>query len=223
MAHYWVRLGWHVFGYFAAITLAAAIFAGIAPAAECLRQDVWISLKGKELSLSAVHARWKPQDLLVIAQVSFSVVLMVPSVMFSRAVASIFRAEPGFETRHVLVVPLELGPERYDPAETEGFYRTLQERLESTPLVDAVATSSISPLMGDGEEGVRLNTEFRLPTQASGGTHSATFRAVSQNYFATVGIPLVLGQLFRNTLSYENAVTTFQPFAPSFCPAQDPT
>jgi len=89
-------------------------------------------------------------------------------------------------------------------------------------LVDAVATSSISPLMGDGEEGVRLNTEFRLPTQASGGTHSATVRAVSQNYFATVGIPLVLGQVFRNTLSDENAVMTSQSFATAFWPAQDP-
>ena len=222
MPHYSFTLDWHVFDYLAAITLAAAIFAGIAPAAECLRQDVWISLKGKELSLSAVHARWKPQDLLVIAQVSFSVVLMVTSVMFSRAVVSIFRAEPGFETRHVLAVPLELGPERYDPAETEAFYRSLQERLAGTPLVDAVATSSISPLMGDGEEGVRLNTEFRLPTQASGGTHSATVRAVSQNYFATVGIPLVLGQVFRNTLSDENAVMTSQSFATAFWPAQDP-
>ena len=222
MPHYSFTLDWHVFDYLAAITLAAAIFAGIAPAAECLRQDVWISLKGKELSLSAVHARWKPQDLLVIAQVSFSVVLMVTSVMFSRAVVSIFRAEPGFETRHVLAVPLELGPERYDPAETEAFYRSLQERLAGTPLVDAVATSSISPLMGDGEEGVRLNTEFRLPTQASGGTHSATVRAVSQNYFAAVGIPLVLGQVFRNTLSDENAVMTSQSFATAFWPAQDP-
>jgi len=222
MPHYSFTLDWHVFDYLAAITLAAAIFAGIAPAAECLRQDVWISLKGKELSLSAVHARWKPQDLLVIAQVSFSVVLMVTSVMFSRAVVSIFRAEPGFETRHVLAVPLELGPERYDPAETEAFYRSLQERLAGTPLVDAVATSSISPLMGDGEEGVRLNTEFRLPTQASGGTHSATVRAVSQNYFATVGIPLVLGQVFRNTLSDENAVMISQSFAIAFWPAQDP-
>src|SRR2546430_3459240 len=222
MPHYSFTLDWHVFDYLAAITLAAAIFAGIAPAAECLRQDVWISLKGRDLSLSAVRARWKPQDLLVIAQVSFSVVLMVTSVMFSRAVVSIFRAEPVFETRHVLAVPLELGPERYDPAETEAFYRSLQERLAGSPLVDAVATSSISPLMGDGEEGVRLNTEFRLPTQASGGTHSATVRAVSQNYFATVGIPLVLGQVFRNTLSDENAVMTSQSFATAFWPAQDP-
>ena len=222
MPHYPFTLDWHIFGYLAAITFAAAIFAGIAPAAECLRQDVWISLKGQELSVSAVRARWKLQDLLVIAQVSFSVVLMVTSVIFSRAVLSIFDAEPGFETRHVLAVPLELAPERYGPAETEALYRTLQERLASTPLVDAVATSGISPLTTDGDEGVEPATGFRLPTQASGETHSATVRAVSQNYFATVGVPLVHGDVFRNTPSDENAVLISQSFATAFWPARDP-
>src|SRR5258708_37663320 len=145
MPHYSVTLDWYVVGYPDAITLAAASCAGRAPAAECLRQDVWLSLKGQNLSLSTVHARWKLQDLLVIAQVAFSVVLMVTSVMFCRAVLSLFNAEPGFETRHVLAVPLGLRLERYDPADTDGSDRTLQERLEITPLVDAVATRSTSP------------------------------------------------------------------------------
>src|SRR5690349_23837771 len=220
--HYAFTLDWHLFGYLAGVTLAAAILAGIAPAAECLRQDVWISLKGQQLSLSAVRGRWNLQDLLVIAQVSFSVVLMVTSVMFSRAVLAIFNADPGFETRQVLAVPVELGTERYDPAQAEAFYRRLQERLSIAPLVDAVATSSKSPLMGDDEEGVRLGTGFRLPTEASGETHGAMVRVVSQNYFATVDIPLLLGRVFRNTPSDENAVLISQSFATAFWPAQDP-
>lgn len=222
MPHYSFTLDWHIFDFLAAITLAAAIFAGVAPAAECLRQDVWISLKGQELSLSVVHARWKLQDLLVIAQVSFSVVLMVTSVIFSRAVLSIFRAEPGFETRHVLAVPLDLDPERYNPAEMEAFYRNLQERLEGTPSVDAVAISNISPLIADGGEEVGLGTEFHLPTQISGEAHGATVRVVSQNYFATVGIPLVQGDVFRNAPSDGNTVMISQSFATAFWPAQDP-
>ena len=222
MPHYSFTLDWHVFDYLAAITLTAAIFAGIAPAVECLRQNVWTSLKGQELSLTAVHARWKPQDLLVIGQVAFSVVLMVTAVVFSRAVLSIFSAEPGFETRHVLAVPLELRAERYDAEEAGAFYRSLQERVASIPLVDGIATSSKSPLMLNGEEGVAHGTEFRLPTQASGETRSATIRAVSQNYFATVGIPLALGRVFRDTPSDENAAMISQSFATAFWPAQNP-
>jgi len=220
MPHYQFTLDWHIFGYLAAITLAASIFAGLAPSIECLRQDVWTSLKGQELSLPAVRVRWKLQDLLVIAQVCFSVVLMVVSVMFSRAVLSIFDAEPGFETRQVLAVPLELGPERYGTAEAEVFYRTLEERLKGTPLVEAVAVSSISPLAGDLEN-AGLGTEFRLPT-ASGEAHSATVKAVSENYFSTLGISLLHGEVFRNTPSNENAVMISQSFAATFWPGQDP-
>ncbi|MFL6437468.1 MAG: FtsX-like permease family protein, partial [Terriglobales bacterium] len=223
MPHYRFTLDWHIFGYLAAVTLAAAVFAGIAPAAECLRQDVWISLKGQELSVAAwARMRWKLQDLLVIAQVCFSVVLMVTSVMFSRAVLSIFNAEPGFETRHVLAVPFELDDERYHPADTEEFYRSFRERLAGTPLVDAVASSSISPLTGDVERGAGLGAEFRLTTQASGETHTATLRSVSQNYFGALGISLLHGEVFRNMPSDENAVMISQSFAATFWPGQDP-
>jgi putative ABC transport system permease protein len=45
---------------------------------------------------------------------------------------------------------------------------------------------------------------------------------VSQNYFATVDIPLLLGRVFRNTPSDENAVLISQSFATAFWPAQDP-
>jgi putative ABC transport system permease protein len=221
MPHYPFTIDWHIFAYLAAVTLAAAIFAGIAPAAECLRQDVWISLKGQELAVAVARVRWKLHDLLVIAQVCFSVVLMVTSVMFSRAVLSIFGAEPGFETRHVLAVPFELGSERYNPAQAEEFYRTFQERLTGSPLVDAVATGSISPLTGDFEGGI-VNSDFRLPKQASGETRSATLRSVSQNYFTALGIPLVHGEIFRNTPADENAVVISQSFAAAFWPGQDP-
>jgi len=221
MPHYQFTLDWHIFGYLAAITLAASIFAGITPAAECLRQDVWTSLKGQELALDAARVRWKPQDLLVIAQVSFSIVLMVVSVMFSRAVLTIFGAEPGFETRHVLAVPLEFVAERYGATEVETFYRTLHERLDGTPLVDAVATASTSPLSGDLVE-AGLGTEFRLPTEASGEAHSATVRTVSQNYFSALDIRLVHGDIFRNTQADESMVVVSQTFAGAFWPGQDP-
>ena len=221
MPHYRFALDWHIFGYLAAITLAASVFAGIAPAAECLRQDVWTSLKGQELAVAAARVRWKPQDLLVIAQVCFSVVLMVASAMFARAVLAIFAAEPGFETRQVLAVPLGLGPERYGEVEAQAFYRTLEERLAGLPSVDAVATSSITPLSGD-VEGAGPGTEFCLPTQAPGEAHSATVKAVSQNYFSALDLALVHGDVFHNASSDKNTVLVSQSFAAAFWPGQDP-
>lgn len=219
--HYLFTLDWHVFGYLATITLAASLFAGLMPALECLRQNVWVSLRGHEPVLQAARSRWNIRDLLVIAQVCFCVVLMVVSAMFSQAVLSIFAIEPGFETRRVLAVPLELSPERYSSSAAEAFYRVLEDRVAAITQVDEVASSSMTPLAGDSESSTG-GAQFRLPGHVSAEAHSATVRTVSQNYFSALGIPILRGEGFPQSESDAGAVIVSQAFAAAFWPRQDP-
>jgi len=214
-------LDWHIFGYLATITLASSIVAGLAPALQCLKQDIWISLKGHEQASPSGRARWTMRDLLVVVQVCFCVVLMVVSIMFSQAVLSLFAMEPGFETRHVLAVPVQFSPERYNAKDAEAFLRRLQDQISGISQVDDVATSSMTPLEDD-EEGSTGGAEFRLPTQVSAQGHPATVRAVSQNYFSTLGIPFVRGDGFPPSDSDDSAVVISQAFAVVFWPQQDP-
>lgn len=221
MPHYHFTLDWHIFSYLAAATLAASLVAGLAPAFECLKQNVWVSLKGRELTLHVGKLRWSVRDFLVIVQVCFSVVLMVVSALFSQAVFSMFAMEPGFETRHVLAVPLELSPERYSTNDVETFYRTVEDRILATSQVDEVATSSITPVAGY-VEGKTGSPEFRLPGQVAAEGHAATVRAVSRNYFRMLGIPFQRGDEFPNSESDDSAVIVSQAFAAGFWPRQDP-
>jgi predicted permease len=213
-------LDWHVFGYLTAITLASSIFAGLAPARECLRQDVWISLKGNEHPAQTRTARWSIRDLLVVAQVCFCMVLMVVSCMFSQAVLSIFAMEPGFETRQVVAAPIQF-PESYSTGDAEALLTRLQDRTAAFGQVDDVATSSTTPLAGDAE-GTAAGTEFRLPSQASAQGRGATVMAVSRNYFSTLGIPFVRGDGFPRTNSDGGAVIVSRAFAEAFWSRQDP-
>ena len=221
MPHFPFTLDWHIFGYLAAITLAASMVAGLTPALECLKQDMWVGLKGHEPTLQVAKIRWNLRDLLVIVQVCFCVVLMVVSAMFSQAVLSLFAMEPGFETRHVLAVPLQLSPERYSSSDAEVFYRTLQEHIAAIGQVDHVATTSLTPLAGDSE-GPTGGAEFRLRAQLSAEGRMATVRAVSQNYFSTLGIPFLRGEGFPNSQSDDSAVIVSQSFAAAFWPQEDP-
>ena len=213
-------LDWHIFGYLATITLASSLVAGLAPARECLKQDVWISLKCHEQTSQAGQARWTIRDLLVVVQVCFCVVLMVVSFMFSQAVLSLFAMEPGFETRHVLAVPLQF-PERYGATDTESFLKRLQDRIAGMSQVDDVASSSMTPLAND-KEGSTGGAEFHLPSHVSTEGHPATARAVSRNYFSTLGIPFVRGDGFPPSDSDDSAVVISQAFAAVFWPQQDP-
>ena len=220
MPYYPFTLDWHIFWWLATITLASAIVAGLAPALECLKQDVWISLKGHDHTTETGHARWALRDLLVVAQVCFCMVLMVVSSMFAQAVLSIFATEPGFETRQVLAVPVELPPERYRASETEAFLGRLQDRIAAIGQVENVATTSVTPLGGDEESA--SGTEFRLPAELSAEGHTATVRAVSRNYFTTLSIPFVRGNGFAPSDSDDTAVVVSQAFAARFWPKQDP-
>jgi len=95
----------------------------------------------------------------------------------------------------------------------------LQDRIAAIGQVDSVATSSMTPLADDEESTV--SSEFRLPAQLSAEGHAATVRAVSRNYFTTLGIPFVRGGGFSPSGSDDGAVVS-QAFASMFWPRQDP-
>lgn len=221
MPHFPFTLDWHIFGYLAAVTLGASMLAGSAPALECLRQDVWASLKGTEASTRAGKARWNVRDLLVIVQVSFSIVLMVTSALFIRIELALIGSNPGFDTEQVLQVPLELPNGRYSDTTAREFYATLQQRLVTLPAVESVAIASTTPLSADAETYTRPS-QFRLPTQSQQQTRSATVRNVSANYFATLGMPMVRGEASHNTPADADAAVVSQAFASAFWPGQDP-
>ena len=220
MPYFPFNLDWHICAWLATVTLASSIIAGLAPALESLKQDVWISLKGHEHTAETGRSRWTLRDLLVVAQVCFCMVLMVVSSMFSQAVLSIFAAEPGFETQHVLAVPVDLSPERYSTPDAQALLTRLQDRIAAVGQVDSVATSSMTPLAGDEES--TGNSEFRLPVQLSAEGHPARVRAVSRNYFATLGIPFLRGSGFSPSDSNDGSVIVSQAFASLFWPRQDP-
>jgi predicted permease len=221
MPHFPFTLDWHIFGYLAAVTFTASLLAGLAPALECLRQDVWASLKGTESSVRAGRMRWSLRDLLVVTQVSLSVVLMVASAMFIRVELAILNADPGVETEHVLQVPVQLPLDRYDVTATRDFYTALQQRLAALPAVESIATSSASPLAGAQEES-EAPSQFHLPTQAAEAGHSASVMQVSANYFSTLDLRLVRGESFRDVPSDAGTAVVSQAFAAAFWPGKDP-
>lgn len=218
--HYPFTLDWHIAAYLAGITLLASILAGLSPAIETLRQDVWMSLKGV-VTWRTGHVRWSMRDVLVILQVCFSIVLMVASALFIRAEFAILNADPGLETQQVLQIPVQLSPDRFGPAEAQQYYRDLQQRISAIPSVQSIASSSSSPLGPDPEQ-VATPAEFRLPSQAQNESRAATMRMVSANYFSALDIPILLGHAFSARAGDASGAVVSQSFASAFWPHQDP-
>lgn len=185
-----------VFAYLAGVTLLTAAFAGIAPVAESWKLDVSSSLKGHEAVFGSGTRKWRMRDLLVAAQVALSAVLLVVTGLVARVEYSMSSTEPGFETRQVLLVPLNVRVPPYTPDSAWSFYRNLEQRVRALPGVQSVAYSDRAPFWGE-DEGPDATEEVRLPGQARGSGRRAALNVVSTDYFDTLRISIMRGRPFR--------------------------
>jgi predicted permease len=211
-----------VFAYLAGVTLLAGAIAGLAPAAESLRVDLMASLKGQEGLLGSRRSRTR--GFLVGAQVAMSLVLLVAAGLFVHAQFTTFRANPGFETRQVLIFAARTPIPPYTAASSAVFYREIERRLRELPGIRSVCFTSAPPFSSD--EGGGPTEEIRLPGQDKGAGLKALTNTVSAEFFDTLGIPIVHGHAFREgDVPRKGAISPIvvsEALARTLWPAQNP-
>lgn len=181
---------WLVFAFLAVATLLAGCIAGLAPARESLKVDLLTSLKGQE---GATTARSRTRSFLVVAQMAMSFVLVAAGVLFARMQHSISAVNPGFETRQVFLLPLQVSRQQYTPESAAAFYRAVHEHITELPGVRSASYTTVDPFSEVSPE------EIRVPGEAEGQGRQAGVISVSADFFATLGIPLVRGRAFQNS------------------------
>ena len=221
--HYPMQPDSTVFAYLCGITLLAACMAGLAPATESLKVDLASSVKGHESLLGT--SRWRLRDLLVAGQVATSLVLLAITGLVMHAQYDISVADPGFETRQVLLVPLGVNVPPYTADAAWSFYRTLEQRVRALPGVQSVCYARKAPFWGD-DESPEATEEVRLPGQPKGTGHKASADVVSTDFFETLRIPILRGRALQRadaTSQKPAAVTVVsESFARTLWPHQDP-
>ncbi len=194
--------------YLGSVVLAAACIAGLTPAAESLRVDLATSMKsGGNAAGTGRRKHWQ-RNMLVTAQVAMSFVLLVGAGLFIRAQRAVFDGDPGFETRHVLLLPLQASTSNMDD---------LVNRVRAIPGVQTVAFGS--PL--SQSELLSGLDEIRLPGQPKGSGRASAISSVSPEYFNTLQIPIADGRAFNNT-EVNRAAVVSQAFARAFWPGKEP-
>jgi predicted permease len=168
-----------IFAYVLAMSLAAGILFGLAPAIESSRSALSPVARG---STSPARSR-RIQDLLVAAQVALSLVLIIAGSMLIRSSINSLKMEAGYDSKHVVDLDLQFpeGP-KYTAARKLALVRQLRTRLAALPGVVSI-TSARPP--GD----------YGFVTAAA--AQSMHYAYVQANYFQTVGIPVLLGRSFE--------------------------
>ncbi|MGC2298217.1 MAG: ABC transporter permease [Acidobacteriaceae bacterium] len=183
-----IRPDWTVFGYLAALVLLAAAASALAPMRESFRLDLVTALKGREGSATM---RSRTTGTLIVIQVAMSFVLLVAAVLFGRLPSSMTRLDSGFDTRHLMTVPLDIDVPPYTEASAQTFYRSLETRIRSIPAVQSVSYASLPPFYPAPLD------EVRAGDRGKGQGRPTAIDTVSPDFFSTFGIPLLHGRFFQ--------------------------
>jgi predicted permease len=181
----------HVLAFTALVAVAAGLLFGLAPAREASRTDVTAAMKA-DLGGMACGSRILRQ-VLVVAQVVLSLTLLVGAGLFLRTMKNLLDIDPGFRRENVLLVQTDPAPFGYKGERLRQFYDRLLERTRQIPGVIATSLAKITPLSGANRN---ADVSFEGYKPASEREMILEFNQVSAGYFATMGIPILLGRDF---------------------------
>ncbi len=176
-------------------TFLSGLLFGLLPALRGSRPNLETTLRGAGDARTGHAAFGRTPAMLVIAEVAFSLILLVGAALMMRTMARLEAIEPGFEPHNLLAFHLDLPSDRYpNQAARSRFFDELRQRVEALPGVsDMTVTYGVPPSMG-GFTGGKGEAEGRpSPDDQS---RIIPINTISPNFFATLRIPLVSGRTF---------------------------
>src|SRR5262245_47066361 len=174
--------------------VTGAIF-GLVPALQSTKVDVRgaLSEAGRSGMGGGLWQR-RARATLVVAEIAITVVLTIGAALLIRSFARLQDVSPGFDAAHALAADVPLSGAKYaDAALRTSAVDRLIERLNAVPGVRGAAVTTMLPMSGGGAT-IHFNIKGRPPAGPEQYT-MAGYRAVSANYFQTMGIPLEQGRL----------------------------
>ena len=166
--------------------------------------------------------RERARSILVIAEVSASVVLLVSAGLLMRALLRVQDIDPGFRTENVLTLRTALPVPKYDSTQMRAaFYREVLENVRTIPGVAGAAYITGVPLsMTGGIWGVVPEDQPQLARNVS----RASSRFVTPGFFSAFGIPIKRGRDIQDSddMSQPYVAVVSESFVKRFWPGQDP-
>src|SRR5580704_3532883 len=194
-----ISIDWRVLGFTLLAAAATGIIFGLAPALASRRTDLSSVLRSAgRLATGGGLTAARFRDVLVVAEMAASVVLLIGAGLLIRSFARLESVNPGFRPDHVLTMQIALPESRYSDFNVALFYKQLLERLQVLPGVQFAAITRKAPLSGGDDVSLNFVIENRA-VQPSADQPRAQYRAVSADYFDALGIPLIRGRHFDRT------------------------
>jgi predicted permease len=173
-----------------ASALFATLFFGLVPALLTTNLDLVRALKNA--AIVEKLCRWHIRDVLVAAQITLSVMLLIASLLMVRSLHQALHLDLGFDPEHAVSVSFDLGLEGYSEERGRAFQQHVSERMAALPGISAAGLINNMPLrIGNTVDNVSIVGAPSLPRDER---VPAVLYSVSAGYFAAAGTRLVAGR-----------------------------
>jgi predicted permease len=196
---------------FACIVAAlTAIAFGMVPALFMARGDVQRSLRDAGRSGASAGGR-TARGVLVVAEVALAVMLLVGAALLGRAFQRLVAQDPGFQPASTVTVSLQLPYSYRDFRKIADFYSQLLTSIRAQTAVTSAGATTFLPLDAAWRLPYRLDGR---PAPAQADEWQAQHNVADEDYFKTIGVPLVKGRFFdaRDTADAPGAVLVNEAF-----------
>ena len=187
-----LRLDWRVVVYTIAISTITGVFFGLTPALQSSKADVSTVLKDDSTVATGRYRKSRLRMSLVVAQVAFSLLLLIGAGLVLRSLEKIRPTRLGFSSDNVVVAPVMLDEREYDRRKSHEFYRSVSERVGALPGVQAVSLFEGMP--GGFMSQSRRSVEIEGYKPAAGESLHLESVMVGPRYFSNMKVPFVQGR-----------------------------
>jgi predicted permease len=191
-----VSLNPTVAGFTGGLALATALIFGLWPAWHGARSDVGAALKESSRTASGGRSHARARNLLIVSEVSLSLVLLVGAGLLMLSLGRVRQVEPGFRPDSALTLRVTLPASRY--ATGDQIARFVDEalaRISALPGVAAAGATTTLPLVA-WDWGKFFSIEGGPVPASLAQVPNVNHRQVSPGYFRTLGATLRRGRFF---------------------------
>jgi|HubBroStandDraft_6_1064221.scaffolds.fasta_scaffold69888_1 predicted permease len=217
-----VTADWSVVLFGSVLAVLAGVICGIVPALQVSNIDLEKSLKEGTRGLSGGRRHHYLTNILVVAQVSVSLILLICAGLFLKSLQKTEAANLGFRRKNVLLMSVDVGQQKYDQTRGEVFYKQLVDRVSVLPGVKSASLSYLYPFSTTGNISLRVEREGNL--SAENKTVRVFCNYVGTGLFETMDIGLVRGRVFtdQDNQTSPKVVIVNETMADHFWPNKDP-
>jgi len=203
-----------------ALVFVAGLATGLVPGLYFSAPNLAGALSG-EIAVGGTR-KGRIRNALVMVQVAVCTVVLIGVGLCFRSLHNLERVNLGFSARNVAILTLDLRANGYSEKQGRNMYGRMRDAARQIYGVESISLSSDLPLSGNGGSAEQVHVAGSPDTRQLGA--GVSYLAVDQNYFSTLGIPVLAGRAFSaaDTAEAPAVIVINHLMAEKYWPGENP-